>query len=205
MELMVSLTQSAQPGQIGPVTPSAPNVPRRAGALDMVRLTPLMEHTSGRADLVIGLLDGPVAADHPDLADARIHPAPGAPPDACSQANSTACQHGTFVAGVLCARRGSPAPAICPGCTLLVRPIFPDTAPTDEGLPSAVLVRALEPLTGVELMRARRPAARRDHDLTNGPGKLCAALGIDVRHNALPLGRPPVLIREGARVRDREV
>jgi subtilisin family serine protease len=103
----------------------------------MVRLTPLMEHTSGRADLVIGLLDGPVAADHPDLDGARIRPAPGAPPDACSQANSTACQHGTFVAGVLCARRGSPAPAICPGCTLLVRPIFADKAPTDDGLPSA--------------------------------------------------------------------
>jgi DNA-3-methyladenine glycosylase len=75
----------------------------------------------------------------------------------------------------------------------------------DEGLPSAVLVRALEPLTGLELMRVRRPAARRDQDLTNGPGKLCAALGIDVRHNALPLGRPPVIIREGARVRDSRV
>lgn len=75
----------------------------------------------------------------------------------------------------------------------------------DEGLPSAVLIRALEPLTGAELMRARRPAARRDQDLTNGPGKLCAALGIDVRHNALPLERPPVLIREGVRVRDSQV
>jgi subtilisin family serine protease len=96
-----------------------------------------MERTSGRADLVIGLLDGPVAADHPDLAGARIHPAPGAPPGACSQANSSACEHGTFVAGVLCARRGAPAPAICPGCTLLVRPIFPETVTTDSGLPSA--------------------------------------------------------------------
>jgi DNA-3-methyladenine glycosylase len=75
----------------------------------------------------------------------------------------------------------------------------------ETGLPSAVLIRALEPITGVELMRERRPAARRDQDLTNGPGKLCAALGIDVRHNGLPLKRPPVLIREGARVRDGEV
>lgn len=70
----------------------------------------------------------------------------------------------------------------------------------DEGLPSAVLVRALEPLDGLELMRSRRRAARRDRDLTNGPGKLCAALGIDSRHNALPLQRPPVIIREGHRV-----
>lgn len=70
----------------------------------------------------------------------------------------------------------------------------------DEGLPSAVLVRAIEPLEGIELMRRRRRAARRDRDLTNGPGKLCAALGIDKRHNSLALQRPPVTIREGAAV-----
>ena len=68
------------------------------------------------------------------------------------------------------------------------------------GLPSAVLVRAIEPLEGLELMRSRRRAARRDVDLTNGPGKLCAALGIDERHNGLPLDQPPLMIREGARV-----
>lgn len=67
----------------------------------------------------------------------------------------------------------------------------------DVGLPSAVLVRAIEPLEGLALIRRRRRAARRDFDLTNGPGKLCAALGIDERHNALPLDRPPVLVREG--------
>jgi len=75
----------------------------------------------------------------------------------------------------------------------------------DEGLPSAVLVRALEPLDGVAGMRRRRAAAKRDVDLTNGPGKLCAALAIDARHNALPLDRPPVLIRRGDLVPDSEV
>jgi DNA-3-methyladenine glycosylase len=70
----------------------------------------------------------------------------------------------------------------------------------DAGQPSAVLVRAVEPLEGLDLMRVRRPAARRDVDLTNGPGKLCAALGIDERHNSIPLDRPPVMIREGPRV-----
>jgi DNA-3-methyladenine glycosylase len=70
----------------------------------------------------------------------------------------------------------------------------------EEGLPSAVLIRAVEPIAGVELMRARRPAARRDCDLTNGPGKLCAALGINASHNTLPLDRRPVLIREGRSV-----
>ena len=43
----------------------------------------------------------------------------------------------------------------------------------------AVLLRGAEPVRGVESMRKRRPAAKRDHDLMNGPGKLCAALGID--------------------------
>jgi DNA-3-methyladenine glycosylase len=74
-----------------------------------------------------------------------------------------------------------------------------------EGLPSAVLVRALEPLEGIPLMRARRARARSDRDLTNGPGKLCQALGIDGRHNGLPLTRPPLVIRRSIEVSDEEV
>jgi DNA-3-methyladenine glycosylase len=74
-----------------------------------------------------------------------------------------------------------------------------------EGLPSAVLIRALEPLAGVPLMRLRRPRARSDHDLTNGPGKLCAALGIDSRMNGLPLQRHPLVIRAGDFVNDSDV
>src|SRR5687767_523888 len=69
-----------------------------------------------------------------------------------------------------------------------------------EGLPSAVLVRALEPLDGVELMRERRKGIRLDRDLTNGPGKLCAALGIDGSQNGLQLDRLPLRIREGAAI-----
>jgi DNA-3-methyladenine glycosylase len=47
-----------------------------------------------------------------------------------------------------------------------------------DGEAAAVLIRALEPLRGVEVMREARPAARRDRDLCNGPAKLCQALGI---------------------------
>lgn len=47
-----------------------------------------------------------------------------------------------------------------------------------EGIGSAVLVRAVEPIGDLGLLRQRRPAARRTQDLTNGPGKLCAAYGI---------------------------
>jgi DNA-3-methyladenine glycosylase len=73
------------------------------------------------------------------------------------------------------------------------------------GMPSAVLIRALEPLTGLDLMRARRPAARRDFDLANGPGKACMALGVTGAHNRLRLQRAPLVIRRGAEIADRDV
>lgn len=66
------------------------------------------------------------------------------------------------------------------------------------GQPSAVLVRAVEPLEGVDLMRRRRPRVRRDRDLTNGPGKLCIALGITGAMNRQSLQRGSLVIREHA-------
>jgi subtilisin family serine protease len=106
--------------------------------LDVVNLKPLMERTSGRPEIMIGLIDGPVAINHPDLVDANIREIPGTLAGTCAQARSAACMHGTFVAGVLCAKRGSIAPAICPNSTLLLRPIFPETASSTNGqLPSA--------------------------------------------------------------------
>jgi DNA-3-methyladenine glycosylase len=67
-----------------------------------------------------------------------------------------------------------------------------------EGLPSAVLVRAVEPLAGIDLMRERRGPKVHGVNLTNGPGKLCAALGIDGTMNGLSLQRGPLVIREGS-------
>ena len=59
-------------------------------------------------------------------------------PATCTRPNSTACTHGTFVAGILVARRGSQAPAICPDCTLLVRAVFSEETKSAGGMPSAV-------------------------------------------------------------------
>ncbi|MFL5550666.1 MAG: DNA-3-methyladenine glycosylase [Gemmatimonadaceae bacterium] len=73
------------------------------------------------------------------------------------------------------------------------------------GLPSAVLVRALEPLDGLALMHKRRPRIRNTVDLTNGPGKLCTALGITGSMSGKSLQRKPLLIREGERVSDDKV
>jgi subtilisin family serine protease len=100
--------------------------------LDMVKLTALMEHTSGKPEVIVGLIDGPITINHPDLAGAHIREVPGRLTGTCAHASSAACIHGTFVAGILCAKRTSRAPAICPNCTLLVRPIFAET-PAEKG------------------------------------------------------------------------
>ena len=71
-----------------------------------------------------------------------------------------------------------------------------------EGLPSAVLVRALEPLDGIALMHKRRPHVNNAVDLTSGPGKLCTALGITGAMSAKPLQRKPLVIREGESIPD---
>jgi DNA-3-methyladenine glycosylase len=67
------------------------------------------------------------------------------------------------------------------------------------GVPHAVLVRAIEPVEGIERMRRRRPG-RSDRELTSGPGRLCAALGIDRRFDGADLLGERVWIEEGARV-----
>lgn len=105
--------------------------------LELVRLPGLMERSHGRPEIRVALIDGPVAMDHPDLVNSSIRQLPGKLSGTCSLAHSVACKHGTFVAGVLAARRGSKAPAICPGCTLLVRPIFSEIASANGDMPSA--------------------------------------------------------------------
>lgn len=59
----------------------------------------------------------------------------------------------------------------------------------EEGEPAAVLIRALEPELGIETMRGRRAPVHDLHDLTNGPGKLTQALGLDLRQNGIPVYR----------------
>jgi DNA-3-methyladenine glycosylase len=62
-----------------------------------------------------------------------------------------------------------------------------------DGVPGCVLIRALEPLTGIDLMRQRRG---RD-DLASGPGKLTVAMGITRAHNGKDLVRGPLRIVDG--------
>jgi DNA-3-methyladenine glycosylase len=64
----------------------------------------------------------------------------------------------------------------------------------DEGVPEAVLVRALEPTKGIGAQRERR-GVEDVRALCSGPGKLCEALGVTIRHNGLALDRPPFELR----------
>ncbi len=105
--------------------------------LELVNLTALMERTRGSPEVKIGLIDGPVVTQHADLEVEHLREIPGNNRAACTQANSAACLHGTFIAGILSAKRNSPAPAICPNCTLLIRPIFTETTSGREHMPSA--------------------------------------------------------------------
>ena len=71
----------------------------------------------------------------------------------------------------------------------------------EEGVGTAVLIRALEPTVGIDLMRRRRKGSGRRsprrEDLTSGPGKLTQALAIDAMHYGQPLWRGALTIRNG--------
>jgi DNA-3-methyladenine glycosylase len=68
----------------------------------------------------------------------------------------------------------------------------------EEGSAGCVLIRALEPLTGLSLMRKRRPGAHRDHDLANGPGKLTLALGITRKHNGVDMTKGSLTVHDSS-------
>lgn len=74
----------------------------------------------------------------------------------------------------------------------------------ERDVPQAVLVRAVEPLSGVDAMALRRygkaldALTKRERDnLTNGPGKLCQALGLDRQHNGVDLCGDTLYLTEG--------
>jgi DNA-3-methyladenine glycosylase len=69
---------------------------------------------------------------------------------------------------------------------------------TREGAPHAVLLRAVEPLLGAELMARRRGLSPDDVNLCNGPGKLCQAYGIDKSHYGVDLTRGPLFLSESS-------
>jgi DNA-3-methyladenine glycosylase len=71
-----------------------------------------------------------------------------------------------------------------------------------KGSAGCVLIRALEPLTGLEIMRERRRGVKRDRDLANGPGKLTIAMGITRAQNGVDVTRGELRVCEGDEVGD---
>ncbi len=71
-------------------------------------------------------------------------------------------------------------------------------------VPHAVLIRAVEPVEGIEIMRTRRHS-QPDHNLTNGPGKLCIALGIDDKLDRADLFGERVWIEEAEKISSRKI
>jgi subtilisin family serine protease len=143
------------------------------GPLELVQLTALMDRTSGRPDIRVGLIDGPVLITNPDLVSQNIREISGTR-STCAVPRSPACLHGTAVAGMLTARRGSVAAAICPGCTLLVRPIFHESHADNVGTPSATPEELASAIVELIAADARvlnvsaaltQPPARSGHEL----------------------------------------
>lgn len=67
------------------------------------------------------------------------------------------------------------------------------------GVAGAVLIRSVDPLEGIDLMRARRVPGTRDAELTRGPARLTQAFGIGPEHNRADLAKPPLYICTGER------
>ena len=67
------------------------------------------------------------------------------------------------------------------------------TGPVDEG--QAVLIRAVEPLEITADIAAARSKVKRDIDISNGPGKLCQALGIELAHDGIDLSDQASAVR----------
>jgi len=74
-----------------------------------------------------------------------------------------------------------------------------------EGTPGCVLIRALEPVAGIELMRRRRPAARKLEEIACGPGRLTMAMAITRAHYGADVTRGSLVVREPTEPRPLEI
>jgi len=90
--------------------------------LSDIKLQELYAESEGNASIKLALIDGPVDAGHCGFKGTTLKQS--GKEESCWATDSPACRHGTFVAGIVGAGRETPAPAICPGCSVIVRPIF---------------------------------------------------------------------------------
>jgi DNA-3-methyladenine glycosylase len=82
---------------------------------------------------------------------------------------------------------------------------FNVTAGNVPGKPEAVLIRAIEPMAGEEIMAKRRGQQVKIANLTNGPSKMCMAMGISKAQNKTDLTAPPLYIEEAPLIPQEEI
>ena len=110
--------------------------------LVQTKLISLMNITRGHPDIRIGVIDGPVDLNHPAFQGSRLRTVKDSQIVECKNARDIACTHGTFITGILCAKRELPVSGICPDCEIILNPIFikevtNDKLNNDIGFPSA--------------------------------------------------------------------
>jgi subtilisin family serine protease len=149
-------------------------------AMDATGLSWLMRRSAGAPAVGIGVVDGPVDTDHPAFAPGRIRRL-GPRPLLRGGLTPGAGFHGTFVAGLLGARRDAAAPGIAPDCPLYVRPIFAD-APADRSAGAGDLAAAIEDClaAGVRVINLSLTLTPGDWDADR---QVCAQLDRAVRRD----------------------
>lgn len=157
-------------------------MPLDSELLRLVRLSSVMRLTQGRPEISIGIIDGPVDTSHPALVASSTRQLSVRNSASCRLLDSPACAHGTMVAGVLFARRGSRAPAVCPNCSLLIRPIFaesrsPSASPEELGEAIIETVNA-----GARVINLSSGISGRR---SSGDEKLNQALSFAARHGTI--------------------
>jgi subtilisin family serine protease len=107
-------------------------------ALGLINIPALLAKSTGTDAIAVGVIDGPVSLNHEAFETSKIRTARGSDFAACKTSDSAACMHGTFVTGILTGKRGPNAPALCPGCEIILRPIFSEESHGQEfELPSS--------------------------------------------------------------------
>jgi subtilisin family serine protease len=92
--------------------------------LELINVQSLMDISSGSKDISIGIIDGPVDLNHPDLKEFNIKTVNDSQQRLCKQPIDGSFLHGTFIVGILTGKRGSKTAAICPKCKIILCPIF---------------------------------------------------------------------------------
>jgi len=112
--------------------------------LELINLSRILTLSKGTPHVKIGIIDGPIDFAHPDFENLHFKTVHQSDLENCKKATSTACEHGTLVAGIMASKRGSPSPSICPNCTFILNPIFSDNQLFPFSTPEKLAIAIIE-------------------------------------------------------------